>query len=252
MEPTTLTLNQIEQLLLRTESGRELIAARQRQDERVRLAKEIAALREEEARELPPLKHAQEQAWRAVLEAHKNYKDLEAKARGQESAYAATAARLAHWISRNEGALRRSASPMIDEFITRCRRAMAEVRNTFQSLTLPPDMRGLESGKPIMQTTSNAADIELAVAALEAAIQEAESLQLLALSDDEVATRLQQLAATLPANTEPYVLAPDHPHELSLMIREQSELLHLSEPGATVRRGLRQTLGLGALRPLRR
>jgi hypothetical protein len=209
-------------------------------------------LRAESEQELPPLKRAQEQAWQAVLAAHKALEELKAEARGKESQYSAVASRLTHWIARRENALRNSANPVIEEFIRHCRKAVADARGSFSSVVIPTSDRHFESGKPIVEYRSNADTIARDVKILEAAITEAEKLKLLALTDDEVATELRKLAETLPAETQQEAMALESLRELPLMIRERSELLHLSEPGGTVRRGLRQTLGIGSLRPLRR
>jgi hypothetical protein len=252
METTALTVSEMEKLLWTTPGGKELLLQRQRQEERERLAAEIAALREEQERELPPLKQAKEEAWQAALAAHKNYKELEAKARGTESAYYAVSSRVAHWITRRENALRNSANPAIDEFIRHCRKAIDAARGSFSSVALPTGDRAFESGRPIVEYRSNADTIERDVRTLEVAINGAEALKLLALTDDEVATRLQQLSETLPADAKQQAWILDDLQELPLMIRERSELVHLSQPGADVKRGLRQSLGIGSFRPLRR
>src|SRR5215510_11506857 len=96
---TALTIGEIERVLLRSPMGRELIEARQREQERARLVAEIAALREEEAREVPLLKKARDEAWQAVLAASKELERLKSEARGKESTCGAVSARLAHWIS---------------------------------------------------------------------------------------------------------------------------------------------------------
>jgi hypothetical protein len=232
--------------------GRELLQARQREEERERLVAEIAALRKEQEQELPLLRRAKEEAWQAALDAHKTFKKLEANARGKESAYSVVSSRLAHWISRDENALRNSANPAIDEFIRQCRKAIDAARGSFSNIAVPTGDRGLESGRPIVEQKSNADTIERDVKILEAATTEAEELKLLAISDGEVEVRLRKLSETLPADAKQHALILDAPHEYALVIKERSELVKLSQPVKDIKRGIRESLGIGSVRPLRR
>lgn len=253
MDTETLKVSDIERLLWQSPAGKELLLQRQREEERLRLVAEIQTLREEQARALPSLKKAQEEAQQAVLEAHQALEKLKAEARGKESAYSAVAARLTHWISRNENALRRSASPLIEEFIQQCRRAAKTARDSFAATTVPTGERGFESGRPIVRYQSNADTIQRDVQKLAVAITAAEELKLRALTDDEVATRLRELSETVPAQAQE-VLIVDDPYSVedALRLREQSELMKMSQPIKDIKRSIRASLGISGVRPLRR
>jgi hypothetical protein len=252
METETLTVSEIEKLLWTTPGGKELLLQRQRQEERERLVKELVSLREEAARELPPLKKAEAEARLAAERARETLKELEATWRGKHSVHAGVAARLQAWIARRENALRNSANPAIDEFIRQCRKAIDAARGSFSSVAIPTGDRAFESGRPIVEQKSNADTIERDVKILEAAIKEAEELKQRAISDDEVEMRLQKLSETLPADAKQQALILDDPREYHLVISERSELLRQSQPIKDIKRGIRESLGIGSFRPLRR
>lgn len=55
MEQQTMTIGELEKVLMRTSAGQELLAERAREEDRKRLVRELRALRKQEAEELRPL-----------------------------------------------------------------------------------------------------------------------------------------------------------------------------------------------------
>ena len=89
---------------------------------------------------------------------------------------------------------------------------------------------------------------------IEVAIKEAEKLRLLAITDDEVATKLRELAETLPreAKQQALILLNDNGLGYDLVISERSEMVRQSEPWKNTKHGIRESLGIGSFRERRR
>jgi hypothetical protein len=213
---------------------------------------EIAALREEEARELPPLKAAEKQAERAVFEAREALKRAEADWRGKHSVRSGVAARLAGRISRCEAKLRQTASSAIGQFVSCCRASIEEALGSFSAVAMPTGRRSIETGRPEYRHENNAADIERTVRALEGVIEKAERLKMEAISDSAVEEQVQALAAALPAQARQQVLILDESREYALVISEWSAMVRQSQPWKDTKRAIRESLGIGSFRPRRR
>jgi hypothetical protein len=122
---------------------------------------------------------------------------------------------------------------------------------SFSAVTIPTGQTLIETGRPIVEQKNNAADIERTVQTIEYAVKEAEKLKLLALTDEEVATRLHKLGEALPAQVKQEVLILDDPREYGLVISERSEMVRQSEPWRSTKRRIHESLGLGSFRPRR-
>jgi hypothetical protein len=250
MDTQAVTLTRLEELLLRSPAGREMLAEQQRQEARKRLVDEIGALREEADQVLPRLKGEVEEAKQKVLSARKVLERAEADFRGKNGVCAGVDARLQAGIARRLSALRESASPAIDEFVTQCRRAITKARNSFVVRQVSLGTHSAETGRPIYRTETNAEEIAAKVKTYEAAIKEAENLKLAALSDSEVEERLQALASTLPAEVRPQPLV-DVDGGYHLTIAERSEALRQGQPWRDTKSAIHRGLGLGSFRQRR-
>jgi hypothetical protein len=245
-------MTKIEELLLRSPAGREMLAQQQREEERKVLVAEIEALREESERVLPRLKQDVEEARQAALAARKALEKAEADFRGKNGVCAGVAARLQAGIARRLSALRESASPAIDEFLTQCRRVLNLTLNSFAVVTVPTGGVSVETGRAIVEQKNNAGDIERARQPIEVAIKEAEKLKVKALTDAQVAERLQTLAEMLPVAAKQQVLTVLDEREYGMVISERSEMVRLSQPWKDIKRGIRESRGLGSFHERRR
>lgn len=183
---------------LRSPAGRKL--AQEEEGEtlarRKALAAEIKRLEEEYAKAEPDLAEA-------VTAAEARYKAVEAEfkaaalALGEaRTAHLYASSRHEHEVNRLKADLAALAPAAVGEFIEELPGLADKARGALQ--TSAWGERDWLTSKATQHVASNRAGILAHIAALRAARQEAEALQYVAVSDEEIVTRLEKLRAGLP------------------------------------------------------
>lgn len=192
----------IVEAFVKSPAGQALVAEREREAlaKRTALVAKAAKLREDHAKVYPKLMATEASAERDVIAARAAVEKAEAALREARVAMYGASATFDGNVARIEATLRETSSESIGEFLSELIDLDAISRRpgvTRYHTTLGP--RNLVSDHREEITRSNIASIERRLASIRATREAAERLQLEAISTDEVAQRLRELRANIPA-----------------------------------------------------